>query len=124
MPALDFMSRYDCTQPRSAHDPGLAEEGFQLYQPKGKVWAHKLTAAEVEAHFPAGRFMGKWGGAIAVQATDMLAMPYPNGGEIYVIKHALFCNTYAPGRGTLTACRPAGGFELKGRRSIRHFPGF
>jgi Ca2+-binding EF-hand superfamily protein len=93
MRAADFISRYERGRPQPATDPALGEEGFRLFTPTGKIWARQISDTEVEAHFPAGKFLGK--GSVDVFADDFLAMPFPTGGEIYVIKQSLFVNTYA-----------------------------
>ena len=96
MNAIDFASRYERSRPEPAEETSLAEEGFHLYRPMGKIWAIQMTDEDVQTHFPASSFVGKWGGAATVQATDFLAMPNPGGGEIYRIKEALFNSTYMP----------------------------
>ena len=80
--------------PRPARDPALAEEGFELFTPTGKVWIHELSAEDIRKHFPAGRFTGRWGGEVKVDAGDILASPFPSGGEVYLIKSQLFFRTY------------------------------
>ena len=59
------------------------------------IWARKVAAEEVQRFFPIGKFSGKWGGDISVEGSDYLAMPHPACGEVYVIKHDLFHNSYA-----------------------------
>ena len=97
MRAMDFSARYRLNSEGEA-DPALARDGFLLYAPKGKVWALMLTAEDVERRFPAGQFIGKWGGAIELRAGDILAMPWPAGGEVYLIRKDLFLRSYAPYR--------------------------
>ena len=53
-----FSLRYDIDHPEPANDPQLASVGFKLFKAQGKVWAHKLSAIDVETHFPGG-FVGK-----------------------------------------------------------------
>ena len=96
MRAVDFSARYNRSNSQPASDPELAKEGFSLYLPTGMIWAHKISAAEVQSFFPIQKFSGKWGGApISVGVTDYLAMPHPTCDEVYVIKNDLFHNSYA-----------------------------
>lgn len=48
--ASDAAAASDCRR----LEPALAAEGFQPYAPKGRVWAHQLTADEARRFFPAG----------------------------------------------------------------------
>ena len=95
MLAVDFSARYDHSKSQPASDPELAREGFSLYLPIGMIWAHEITVEEVQRFFPIGKFSGKWGGDVSVEGSDYLAMPHPACGEVYVIKHDLFHNSYA-----------------------------
>ena len=54
-----FSDRYDIGRTEPATDIALARAGFKLFNATGRVFAHKLTPAEVAAHFPHGRFYGK-----------------------------------------------------------------
>ena len=94
--ALDFTTRYNQSRPEPASDAELASEGFHLYPPIGKIWAHELTEEEVKHHFPGGAFLGKWGGLNHVKPGDYLVLPFPNATEIYAIGVDLFEQTYAP----------------------------
>ena len=96
MGALDFSVRYERALPEPATDPQLAEEGFMLYRPTGKVWAIELTVEDIKEHFPSGKFMAKWGSPMMVEAGDILVMPFPMGGELYSVRKAAFVSTYAP----------------------------
>ena len=91
-----FSERYDDAHPTECSDRALNRAGFKSYQAIGKIWAKRLTIAEVGEYFPARRFIGRWGGlTMQIKANDLLAMPFPLGGEIYVIKAHLFKITYA-----------------------------
>ena len=95
MLAVDFSARYDHSKSQPASDPELAREGFSLYLRTGMIWAHEITVEEVQRFFPIGKFEGKWGGDVSVEGSDYLAIPHPACGEVYVIKHDLFHNSYA-----------------------------
>ena len=43
----NFKSRYLTEQPRKSPDAALDREGFQLYRPSGKIWAVRLSDADV-----------------------------------------------------------------------------
>ena len=73
----------------------LAFEGFLKYAPRGEVWAHAIQPSEIDSHFPAGGFIGSWGGRQDVAAGDVLVMPFPDGKEIYVVREALFDDAYS-----------------------------
>jgi hypothetical protein len=94
MEQVDFVSRYERARPEPASDPKLADEGFLLYRPTGKVWARELTGQDIVTHFPAGSFVASWGSPMIVEAGDFLAMPFPAGGELYRIEKSAFKNTY------------------------------
>lgn len=95
MRAIDFSARYDHSEPEPNCDALLAGEGFFAYKPTGTIWAHELSPDEVRRYFPTNKFMGKWGAAIEVGPSDLLAMPHPSGGEVYAIKNELFHKSYA-----------------------------
>ena len=105
-----FRSRYDVEHPKPASDVALAAEGFQSYAPTSWVWAYELSGHDIEIYFPTGIFTGKWGGQVDVEETDVLAMPYPNGDEVYVIKKPLFAISYTEELDEL---------QRKGRRRAR-----
>ena len=96
MTSVDFTKRYERGQPEPASEHELAREGFELYRPTGRIWARTLSTHEAASHFPAGQLLGRWGGPTEVRATDYLAMPHPEGGEVYRITKALFVKTYMP----------------------------
>ena len=95
MRALDFSLRYERARPEPASDPVLAEEGFKLYRPTGKIWARSVSEEDIETHFPDERFMASWGSPMAIEAGDYLAIPFPNGGELYRVKQSAFDKTYS-----------------------------
>ena len=94
MTRSDFAAWYDIVTPGAAESAELTAEGFRLFAPKGKVWAHELTPAERSSHFPDGTFVGSWGGKKAVAATDILVMSYPQGDEVDSIPKELFTQSY------------------------------
>ena len=94
MKRCDFESRYDVSNPMPSTDPELAEDGYQLYSPIGKVWAHELTDSDVKKYFKRGVYQGRWGGVVTVSGTDYVAVPFPHGGEVYTIRKVLFEKTY------------------------------
>ena len=103
MSGEQFALRYVHDAPTKPLSSVLEMQGFQLFEPRGKVWARELDADDLETRFPAGRFIGRWGGTQFVKMGDILAMPYPDGDEVYVIQKALFERSYAsssasPGR--------------------------
>ena len=95
MNELSFTTRYDRTRPEPAADPSLTKEGFQLYLPSVRIWAHALTNGDVSTSFPTGRFRSRWGGLVTVQPGDTIAMPYPAADEIYAIPKRIFAASYA-----------------------------
>ena len=95
MKASEFAVRYDRSCPTPAVDPVLADEGFQLYQSTNRIWALEITASQVATYFPEGQFIAAWGSPITVEAGDFLAMPHPNGGEVYRIKSNAFSTSYS-----------------------------
>ena len=100
----EFKRRYDLDAPEPAGDTTLAAEGFALFAPLGVVWARPLSEEEVTAHFPDGGFTGHWGRSATVAPNDVLVVPYPDGGEIYVIPGPLFQKTYVPSPAHMHHC--------------------
>ena len=116
MRAREFEARYICARPEPASEVELAVAGFRQYKPSGKIWGHELTAEEASAHFPSGWFLGAWGGKVSeyseselriyanrtlppqvfVKTGDIMAVPFPLGGEIYAIQKRLFDESYEP----------------------------
>ena len=47
----EFAARFIVGHSEPATDPELAEEGFELYSPTGKVWALQLSASDVALSF-------------------------------------------------------------------------
>ena len=94
MRAIDFSARYDRTHSELAEDPLLAAEGFCTYNPTGRVWAREILTEEAQHFFPNGKFMGNWGAPIDVRPADYLAIPQPEGKEVYVIPNELFKKSY------------------------------
>ena len=94
--SMDFSARYDRMRATPATDPSLFDNGFEMYQPIGKIWAHKVTPADAETHFPARKLQGKWGRTTAVEEGDYLALSFPAADEIYVIKKEMFPCSYKP----------------------------
>ena len=95
MTSENFKKRYEHNHPEPANTEELAEEGFERYRPIGQIWAHTLSTVEVNEHFPARQFMGKWGSPVSVEPGDALAMPFPKGGEVYLIRKSLLSSSYA-----------------------------
>ena len=54
------------------------------------VWARLLSEEDTAAHFPDGGFTAHWGSIVTVASNDFLSVPYPDGGEVYVIPGQLF----------------------------------
>ena len=94
MKAADFAVRYDRSKPEPASDPVLAAEGFQMFQATNQIWALAVSTQQVEKYFPAQQFIAAWGSPITVEGGDFLAMPFPDGGEVYRIKGNAFSTTY------------------------------
>lgn len=69
-------------------------DGFVVYSAKGKVWATAVTGTDMQSHFPKGSFIASWGSEMKVSEGDMLAMPCPDGGEVYRIEQGAFNSTY------------------------------
>ena len=90
----DFNARYHRFQPEPASDPKLSGEGFFMYRPKGMVWAYQPSAEEIDAAFPARRFVAKWGSDVEFRPYDYLAIPYPEEDEVYLIPRAVLRVTY------------------------------
>ena len=93
MGSLEFAKRYDVAKVGPALDPALAKDGFELFQPKGQVFAHLLDKYDMSLYFSTGVLVNKFG-THPVHVGDALAMPFPNGGEVYVIRNNLFAHTY------------------------------
>ena len=74
----------------------LTSEGFEAYRPTGRVWAKLVTKEDMQQWFPKQKFIASWGEPMAVEENDMIAVPWPNGGEIYRIEQIAFQQTYAP----------------------------
>ena len=74
----------------------LTSEGYEAYRPTGRVWAKLVTKEDIEQWFPKQKFVASWGEPMAVDENDMIAVPWPNGGEIYRIERVAFQQTYAP----------------------------
>ena len=115
MTARDFEIRYERSRPEPASDASLAEEGFYLYRPIGKVWACELTVVAITTHFPAGKFIASWNSPVTVEAGDFLAMPFPAGGELYRIEKGLFFASYSLD----ASFNSAGGLRAKPTRISR-----
>lgn len=94
MSSVDFAARYDLIHPTRSADSELADEGFQLFLPIGKIWGHQLTEADISEHFSLDQFVGRWGGICNVRAGDIIALPSPAADEIYAIPQNLFDQTY------------------------------
>ncbi|KAL1528098.1 hypothetical protein AB1Y20_009463 [Prymnesium parvum] len=90
----NFAARYWADQPRPTDDPSLAAEGFQLFRPRGKIWALQLSREDVYQHFPEGKFIAPWGSEMLFAANDFLATPYPDCNEIYRIEEKAFHAMY------------------------------
>lgn len=124
MKAADFASLYEYEWPEEAREPALMQEGFQLFRPTGRVWARPVTAEEIAQVFPAGQFMGKWGGTTDIQAGDFLALTYPYANVLYRIKRDHFPTAYtreeALLEGEVIAARAAviSGKEYEQRTSV------
>lgn len=89
----NFTSRYELSS-SEVSDVNLSADGFQIFQPTGKIWARKLLSDEIKTNFPAGMFVAGWGSNVNVKAGDYLAMPFPAGGEIYCIASDELAVTY------------------------------
>ena len=55
-----------------------------------KVWAHKLTAEDLNVCFPEGKFVSNSGAPAPVQSDQYIAMPFPHGGQISILDAAEF----------------------------------
>mmetsp|Transcript_981 Transcript_981/g.2492 ORF Transcript_981/g.2492 Transcript_981/m.2492 type:complete len:199 (+) Transcript_981:60-656(+) len=71
------------------------EEGMKRYNPKGVIRAVEVSDTEM-AKIPAHSFVAAWGEEMIVEVGDFLALPHPDGGEIYRIEKNAFGKTYAP----------------------------
>ena len=69
-------------------------EGFDLWRPTGKIWAHKLSGAEVKMHFSTGQLITSHGVCVNVRAGDFLTMPYPEADGLTVIEKESFAAKY------------------------------
>ena len=116
MPESNFKQRYDMDAPvpaetaaaewekltgvegaeRGNDATSLTSEGYEAYRPTGRVWAKRVTKEDIEQWFPKQKFVASWGEPMAVDENDMIAVPWPNGGEIYRIERVAFQQTYAP----------------------------
>lgn len=90
----NFASRYFVDEPKPSSDSILSREGFELFRPKGKIWALQLTTTDVATWFPGGNFTAPWGAEMIINAQDFLATPYPAANEVYRIEETAFCTSY------------------------------
>ncbi len=78
---------------------------YRAYRPRGAVAAVRVTADEIDLHFPQGRFVASWGAAMLVEPGDYLGVPMTADqdlrlttapSEIYRIEAQAFAATYSP----------------------------
>jgi hypothetical protein len=100
--ASAFGSRYHRHQPEPCHDKALAKEGYCSYAPRRTVWVHRVTEDDILG-FPTQQFIGSWGSAVKIRPSDYLAMPFPEGNEVYAIPAATFLGGYQLVRGQARA---------------------
>ena len=91
-----FMARYDSANPSEPSSLELKSEGFRSYRAIGSIWGYRITEADVQQHFTAGCFQASWGEKMVCCRDDILAVPWPDGGEIYRIEKTAFQDTYRP----------------------------
>ena len=89
----DFNMLYEPTH-QQLSDPLLAEQGFRPYRATTQVWAHQLTADDVLAHFPRGRFISSTGAPVSVHSGQYISMPFPQGDDVSVVDAEKFENEY------------------------------
>ena len=99
MAADKFNQRYMKFDPALSDEPqdlddALIAEGFEPYLPTGKIWAHTVTADDIAMFFPSNAFLASWGESFLVEEGDTIAVPYPNGGEVYRIEKQAMAATY------------------------------
>ena len=51
MPTDNFKDRYVFDNPLPTEDGMMAAEGFDRYQPTGKIWGHVVTKEEMDSYF-------------------------------------------------------------------------
>lgn len=106
LPDAKFQRLYKQTPVPYADHTDAAEleaEGFQAYEPCGRVLALKVDTALLAKHLPEGKFLAAWGSEMLVEDGDFLCAPAPPGetgppasvNEIYRIEKTAFAQTYA-----------------------------
>lgn len=100
MPRSEFHASYAHVDPEPSEDSSLADEGFLQYLTKGtKILALPISETDIEIYFPGGKvdgniLSGSGSSSIVLEAGDVIAMPFPEGGQVYPIKKTLFEKTY------------------------------
>jgi hypothetical protein len=83
----------------------LQSEGFQAYDPCGRIVALEVDAKLLSEYFPQGKFTAAWNSPMLVEVGDYLASPAMPGGvglpqsidqlkEVYRIERGAFAATY------------------------------
>ena len=100
MPRSASHASYAHVDPEPSEDSNLADEGFLQYLTKGtEILALPISETDIEMYFPGGKvdgniLSGSGSSSIVLAAGDVLAMPFPEGGQVYPIKKTLFEKTY------------------------------
>jgi hypothetical protein len=76
--------------------PSEERQGFAKFRPRGVVFAHTLTQAEIANFFPHQKFVAKWGETMVIHAGDIIAAPHPLLDEVYRIARLVFEKSYQP----------------------------
>ena len=72
----------------------LLADGFQSYRSSKKLYAYALSEEDVDTFFPAGSMMSE-GLQVSVTKGDVLAMPFPEGGQLFRIHKPTFFRNYS-----------------------------
>lgn len=91
-------------------DKTIAEHGFALYNPTGKIWAHQVTADEISRFFPACKFLAQTESPVDIKPGDWLALPHPCGGELYCVEKHVFEHEYTQANLNSNEQLSAGGY--------------
>ena len=100
MPRSASHASYAHVDPEPSEDSNLFDEGFLQYLTKGtEILALPISETDIEIYFPGGKvdgniLSGSGSSSIVLAAGDVLAMPFPEGGQVYPIKKTLFEKTY------------------------------
>ena len=92
MAIQEFNTLYEPTEQHLSDS--LFEQGFRAYRPTTRVWAQRLTADDIAADFPNGRFVSSSGAPVSVQSGQYIALSFPQGDDVSVVDAQQFEDDY------------------------------